>query len=674
MATVDISDPVSTSSEARKHAKISTSGAELILFQDLSVVVSASRQPEPINQASQSITVISANDIHYSARTTLPEILQFAPGVDVTKLGRNDYAIGVLGFHGTAADRTLTLIDGRDAATPAFGDADFMSLPLFLEDIERIEILRGPAGAAWGANALNGVINIITKPLEETKGFLASSSVDEYGDTYNQLRWGSSAGNWTWRISAGYENRQSSQQALGNDTTFEAPAGAAGFFAKNITDTSGDSLQNVRLDTEASYRFSDTTHLTIGIADGTERRGSYEFLGELPPGYTYLDVVRDFARLDFQPSSTETGYVQLYNNYENADAPSFAEGQTDETDLEAQFNFSSIKNNKLTAGGNVRDLYSSFPMSEPTDLIGGNFSDYSGGAFVIDRWQINPRMAVEGQIRGDYYSETGADWSGRLTGLYSLDDSQRQVFRLSAARAFRTPLAGILGLEGQRLPLPAPFPPGIDVFHIKQNPDLDNEHVYAIEGGYDGQFGSGLNVRIDPFYQQYQGLIGGKTIPTPPGFLGSFTQLQNIGGGEAYGLNTEVDYALGNITCSLWYSLDQFIPDIPNQDTHSFRPAEHQAGVNARWAIGSGWTISGNYKFTDVTRAPGNPDSSFYNARASNQVDLLVAKTLFDGRGEVSVGVGDLFDQTRAGVAEPGQATAHDTPGRTVLARFQLQW
>ena len=650
-------------------------GAELLLFQDLPVVVSASRQAQPINQASESISVISANDIHYSARTTLPEILQFTPGVDVTKLDRNDYAVGVFGLHSTIADRTLTLIDGRDAGTPEFGDADFLALPIFLEDIQRIEVVRGPGGAAWGANALNGVINIITKPLEDTTGFLASSTVDEYGDTYNQLRLGAVSGPLAWRVSTGYENRQSSEQALDGNTNFQTEPGLGPFLGANTADESGDSAQNVRLDVEGSYKISDQSKLTVGVADATERRGSYEFLGELPPGYTYLDVVRDFARMDFNSNANASGYVQVYNNYENSDSPSLAEGQTDETDLETQWNFSSSKENKLTAGGNIRDLYSDFPMNRATDLVGGTFSDYTGGVFLIDRWQMNQRIAIEGQIRGDYYSESGADWSGRLSALYSPDDSQRQVFRLSVARAFRDPLSGTLGLQGQRLALPSPpFPAGSDAIHIVQNPDLDNEHVYAIECGYDGQIADGLTFRMDPFFQQYQGLIGAGATPTPPGGFGAYTQLQNIGGGQAYGLNTELDCTIKSVTCSLWYGLDQFIPEMADQDTRSFRPAEHQAGVNARWSIGSGWTMSGNYKFTDVTRSPGAADSSISVAPASNQVDLTLAKSLFNGNGEVSVGVADLFNQTRAAVAEEGQFTAHDTPGRTIMARFQWRW
>jgi outer membrane cobalamin receptor len=673
-ATAEAPDLSGGEMPAASAPKGSGGESELLEFQDLPIVVSSSRQAQPINQASESIGVISADDIHYSARTTLPEILQFTPGVDVVKLDRNDYALGVLGLHGSLADRTLTLIDGRDAGTPAYGGADFLALPIFNEDIERIEVVRGPGGAAWGADALNGVINIITKPLDKTLGLLVSSTVDEYGDVDTQLRWGAQSGPWAWRVSAGYVDRQSSQQILGDNVNFEEPAGSSGFLASNISDSTGDSLQNVKVDAEGQYRISDQSKLTVGVADGTERRGSYEFLGELPPGYTYIEVVRDFARLDFDPSSSESGDFQVYNNYENSDAPSVGESQTDETDLETQFNFTENKQNKLTIGGNARDMYSNFPSEQPTDLLAGHFSEFTGGVFLIDRLQVNQRLAVEGQIRGDYYSESGADWSGRLTGLYSLDDDQRNVLRLSLARAFRTPLAGILGFSGSRLPLPPPYPAGTDVFNIDANPNLDNEHVYAVEAGYDGQLAQGVLFRVDPFYQQYQGLIGGTTGPTPPGALGDYVQLQNISGGEAYGVNMDLECTIKDVTLMPWYSLDQFLTEHRGQDIRSFAPPLHSAGLNARWAIGDGWTLSGNYKFTDVTETPGDGGDSFSTAPATNQVDLFLSKTLFDGAGEVSVGVADLFDQTRDGVAEIGRFTTHDTPGRTVLARFQWHW
>lgn len=106
------------------------------------------------------------------------------------------YAIGVRGLHERFSDRMLTLIDGHVATTPYSGGTEWLSMPLLLEDIKRIEVIRGPSGAAWGANALNGVVNIITKEPEETQGWFASTTWDLVGDSYNHVRWGAKAGKW----------------------------------------------------------------------------------------------------------------------------------------------------------------------------------------------------------------------------------------------------------------------------------------------------------------------------------------------------------------------------------------------------------------------------------------------------------------------------------------------
>lgn len=134
---------------------------------EVTIVVSASRQEQKITQTSVPVSIITAEDIHYSGLTNIPEILQFTPGVDMLKISRFRYAVGVRGLHDFISDRTLVLINGRSAESPLFGGSEYYTLPIFMEDIERIEVVRGPGGAALGANAFNGVVNIITKKPED---------------------------------------------------------------------------------------------------------------------------------------------------------------------------------------------------------------------------------------------------------------------------------------------------------------------------------------------------------------------------------------------------------------------------------------------------------------------------------------------------------------------------
>jgi outer membrane receptor for ferrienterochelin and colicin len=649
------SAPASAPSHGRDFLSIDparTAGSELLLFQDMPVVVSAARQAQPLNLSSIPVSIITADDIHYSARTTLPEIIQFVPGMDVQKVNRGKYAVGVGGLHQTYADRTVTLINGRNAGSPLLGGTDFFALPVLSEDIERIEVVRGPGGAAWGPNALNGVINIITKKPEDEQGFMASSTVDQYGDTYNYLRWGDKRGDLSWRLSLGYENLRSSSSILGDDSKvrIEVPGGAP--FSTLTTFRSDDAAVDMRLDAEVAYQFSPETRLSLGLANANFQRGTQEFAGFQPEGHTYVNTLRTFAKLDCTPNEDVAGYVQWFTNYSLSDNAS-------ETDLEVQWSVSALKDHKITVGGNLRALSVGFDSERASSLLDTSAQEYEAGLFVMDRWQITKRLALEGQLRGDWYSGTNVDWSGRLTALYGLDDENRQVIRVGAARAFRQPMVGVRNLHSEGIPLEIP---GIDGPNFLANPNLGNEHITSVELGYTNQLTDHLTLRLDGYYHRYTGLIGGVLLPDPLQIGRQIVQLQNAAGANAPGAEAEFTYVDKSLRFSVWYSYNGFAADELGQNTRSLYPIQHQAGINTRWNIGDGWTFNSNFKVNGTTGG------------ATNQWDLSVAKAIFDKHGEIIVGVSDVCDATRGNIREYGQLTNHETPGRLFFLRVDMNW
>jgi len=156
-------------------------------------VTSVSKRAERKADTAAAITVITAEDIRRSGMTSVPDLLRRVPGVQVAQITANRWAIGVRGFNEEFSNKLLVLIDGRSVYTPYFGGTywDVQDYPF--EDIERIEVIRGPGGTVWGENAVNGVINIITKSAKETQGALISGhgGTPGYGGT---LRYGSSVG------------------------------------------------------------------------------------------------------------------------------------------------------------------------------------------------------------------------------------------------------------------------------------------------------------------------------------------------------------------------------------------------------------------------------------------------------------------------------------------------
>src|SRR5580692_3259815 len=135
-------------------------------------VTSVSKKEESLSKAPGSIYVITQDDIRHSGAINVPDLLRIVPGVDVARINANTWAISIRGFNNRYSSKVLVLIDGRTVFSPGFSGVfwDQQSLPL--ENIDRIEVIRGPGGTVWGANAMNGVINIITKAARDTHGSL----------------------------------------------------------------------------------------------------------------------------------------------------------------------------------------------------------------------------------------------------------------------------------------------------------------------------------------------------------------------------------------------------------------------------------------------------------------------------------------------------------------------
>jgi iron complex outermembrane receptor protein len=137
-------------------------------------VTTTSKEPEQVWRTAAAIYVITEDDIRRSGATSIPEVLRLAPGVEVARVDSNQWAIGIRGFGNSFSKSVLVLIDGRSVYTPLFAGVYWDVQNVMLEDVERIEVIRGPGGTVWGANAVEGVINVITKSSKDTRGGLAT--------------------------------------------------------------------------------------------------------------------------------------------------------------------------------------------------------------------------------------------------------------------------------------------------------------------------------------------------------------------------------------------------------------------------------------------------------------------------------------------------------------------
>lgn len=643
---------------------------------EVPVVVSAARQPQKMGELSVPVSVVTAEDIHYSGLTSIPEILQFAPGMDVLQIDRNRFAVGVRGLHDFISDRTLTLVNGRIADSPMFGGSEFHRLPVLLEDIERIEVVRGPGGAAWGANAFNGVINIITKKPQDVLGGFASTNVSEFGDTYTHLRWAQKDGKWNWRTSVGYQDIKSSDDAGAGTYQSSLPA-----FLNNLIGFnnfySQDHWQLLRSDNEATYDYSDTTKISFGLGYSHTESGDYEFGGYYPTEKMRLETVRLYTKLERRFTDDSSGYLQWFGNFADTDVASVATYGSSENDIEGQLNFKVGNGHNLSTGGNFRfkRLNAEPQNSQQIVFPGEPYDEQLAGLFLIDRWSATDRLTLEGQIRGDWYSETQRDWATRLTSLYALDEQKDHTLRFSFAKSFRTPLASLREAQTNRISLAPLGLPGLWAFNLLPGGDLQNEETWALEAGYTGRFAEGLTLRADSYYQRFEKMIGYLVVPDPLPLpmSRSIRQAANIDGADAAGVELEITKENKWGKFSAWYAYNGIQTDVANQDLRSCTPARHKVGLTGRLFLTDGWVLNANYRYADTTIATG-VNEMLLDADSIHRLDLTISKKIARGKGELMLGISDVFNETEGPNTAVGQFTAHDVPGRMFFARMQLKF
>jgi len=632
-----------------------------LMFEDFDVVITAGRSTQRVNQAGAAVSIFTAKDIHYSGVTNIAEALEFIPGMNVTRLDRNRYAIGVRGMGGEINDRTLFLLDGQQIGGAIAGGADFQRFPILPEDIERIEVVRGPGGAVWGANAFNGVVNVIRKDPREQLGFLSSSTINEFGDYSGYFRYGAGDEKFGWRISAQYDSLETSEDAINNDTI-----------------TSRDFGRNTRIDWQAGYSIDASTEMTFGVSFADIERGDFEFVGYQAGMDEEIQTTRFNFKLDREIDSESSFMIQAYGLYEDVTRPSVWRQNSADMNVDAQYSFTPSENHSASVGASLRFSFFDFDRQDFTSSV-RDLSDEEqwAGFYFVDRWQINDQNSLETQARIDWYSGTQTDWSGRMSWIRSLDDQGDHTLRFSIAKAFRAQQVSIRELGIFRSPLPSPpFLPGTFGFSLYPAGNLDSEHIYSGEIGYYGRFSEEVTVRVDGFFNLYEDMVGVVTITDPTGQGMLANTLANAFDGKSYGFEAEISHTTENLTLSAWYGLNHF--DFtqridPDVNIRAYRPTENNAGARARLVLDEVHTLSMNYRYTGEGQADGFGDG---NWPERHRVDLTWAMDVFDGRGEIMLGVSDLLDETDIVVTPVGTLflNSFETPGRSLFARVQIKF
>lgn len=500
-------------------------GREQLLFYDVPTVFSATRTERSLRDIPNAVTVITAEEIRDSGAISLIELLQNVPGLDVLRVSVGDTNMSARGFNGTASSNLLVMIDGRSTYLDFFGAVIWDQLNVALQDIERIEVIRGPGSSLYGANAFLGTINIVTKQIRDLP------------ELYTRFGGGPEAGLVTTTAARSLE--RSAIKASVQYRAVDHFRNLDNVALDIVHDRQHNGLRNKRLNVGFDHEFHDGSELQLKVGSSDHKAdiltglGTFAYQG--PIWFAELDYERGPWRMQAWANRLDTRLFSVPSAIPPTilGIPVTPVAVTDRlvsnvADVELQREFERGSHHFLL-GGNVRRISTSSP-----DVLGSRETETLYAGFVHDEYRISDRFTAFLGARFDDHPTTDVNISPRGGLVVKLGELSR--LRLGISRSFRNPtqivsysnltLLGDLG--GGPIPL-------IQLFG---NDRIDPAEVTSYEAGFQALIGSRLNVSTDLFFQVVDDFADLVQVGGPLPVVLSF---QNSGRMKAWGGELALD-------------------------------------------------------------------------------------------------------------------------------------
>jgi len=465
-------------------------------------ITSVLKRSEPLSDAAAAIYVITREDIRPSGATSIPEILRLAPNLQVARVDSSQYAITARGFNSTTANKLLVLIDGRSVYTPLFSGVFWDVQDVLLEDIERIEVISGPAGALWGANAVNGVINIITRHSRNTTDALVDvgAGYDEYGAG---VRYGA---------------------RFGEDATYRIYA--KGFSRDNTVTESGSSAHDSWHKWQAGFRTDWGKTGNEFTLQGDAYDGSTEQAVNDNKTIAGGNLLGRWSRTLQNGSAIQ---VQAYYDRTRRIYPGTFGEDLYTYDIGVQHRFSLGTHHDVVWGGGYRLMRDEVTNSAVLAFLPPSLRLGLANIFLQDSISLGERLQLTLGTKLESNSYTGLEVQPSARLAWKLRD--HALLWSAISRAVRTP---------SRLDRDF-FVPSSAPFVLAGGPDFKSETVIAYEIGYRAQPVSQASFSISTFYNVYDNLRSVELAPGGVPLLGPFV-LANKMEGYTYGVETWGSY------------------------------------------------------------------------------------------------------------------------------------
>jgi iron complex outermembrane recepter protein len=569
-------------------------------------VTSVSKGEEDFSKAASAIFVLTQEDLRRSGVNTIPEALRMVPGMHVAQIDSSTWAISARGFNSRFANKLLVMIDGRSVYNHVFAGVFWDEQDLVLEDVERIEVIRGPGGALWGANAVNGVINIITKNAHQTQGGQVSAGGGNLDRFIGSIRYGEKIGeNAAVRVYGKYYNRDNLDDLQGNSAPDEFESGRGG----------------MRLDWDASESNSFTFQGDVFAGEYAAKTSNA--VTSLAP-ITTTDIVRDaqlrggnlIGRWKHRFSETSDMALQFFYNHDHRDSALLQELLVDTYDLDFQHRFQLGSSHEILWGLGHRYIHDSFQNSIGISYFPSSNLNYISNAFLQDKIAL---------IKNELHFTIGSKFSvNNFTGFeiqpnarLAWTPNDRHTVWAAVSRAVRTPNrsedSGRFNASAVTLPGPTPA-----VTVIQGQSDFESEDLLAVELGYRVRPHDRIFFDVAAFANFYEDLqsfeFGTPFVNPSPGFVEVPIVTRNRLSGETYGVELAATWDATD-----WWRLNSSFTWL-EMDLHS-DPASTDLSVAAledvdpefQWNIRSHIDLSPSWEF----------DQTLYyvDALKSQQVD-----------------------------------------------------
>ncbi len=632
-------------------------------------VLSASKKVQRITEAPAAIYVITEEDIKYSGAITIPDLLRMVPGVDVMQITASDIVVNARGYNEETANKMLVLIDGRTVYSEFYGIILWNCFPITLEEIKRIEVIRGPGSSLYGANAFSGVINIFTKSPAELQGTQVVVTGGE-GDTY-----------LTSVIHAGGGKQLKYKTALGFDR------------ANHWKNTDQPSRDVKKLNAVLQYDLTSGSQLVL---EGAFNKNFSEYFTGMGRLLTDGDV--GHVRLNYTQRNffLRMFWYHLNGEFTNELTRQISNLQTTTVDLESQYNFALTEKHALAVGGNLRqNFFKGDLFSKTGDLK-------LGSLYLQDEYKPGKSLSLTLGLRYDKQEIVADQITPRASIIFS--PIKDRYLRFSYSNAFRNPsfvesyLAQEIDLTAQAA---SQLPPGLPnlpshsvLMGVQGNPALRPEKIRAYEIGYQSYLTSWLQLKTDLFYNELSDFIRFNTVSYQdlgrviegmvgfypgPIYLPKTTSFLNAGKSHGFGGEISLDYLVGHwLKGSVNYSYQnlKWAEDDPQTSENEknqvvLSSPQHKINTSFKFFFGNGFSLNLMSHYVSATEK--RESWAFGKVDPYVLINTRLGYRFNQDKNEISLAIFNLLNHAHyeyPGFDQSGLPTAGHQLGSRITAAF----